>query len=158
MFQIGTKVFYPMHGAGIIKDIQDKEIFGVRKKYYIVQFPLNSMTVMLPVEHVEKVGLREIVDKNTISQLEFLLRSGEDPTEKSWNQRFRENANMLKSGDIFGLAQVVKSLTQRDREKGLSTGEKKMLEDARLYLTSEIALAKNIKQEQAIQFLEDAIP
>jgi CarD family transcriptional regulator len=157
LFQIGDRVFYPMHGAGIVKNIEDREVLGERKTYYILQFPINNMTVMLPTDNVERVGLREIVDKESLLEVESLLRKQEEASSDNWNQRFRQNANMLKSGDIFAAAQVFKSLILRNRQKALSTGEKKMLDDAKQYLISEIALVHNVKQEQATRILEEAV-
>lgn len=158
MFQVGDKVFYPMHGAGVIKNIEEREVLGMRKNYYILQFPLTNMTVMLPTDKVEKVGLRQIADNNRLNEIESFLRQKEEFATENWHQRYRENAVMLKNGDIYALAQVVKSLILRNRQKGLSTGEKKMLDDAKQYLVSEIALIKNIHQEQAFQFIEEVIP
>lgn len=157
MFQIGDKVFYPLHGAGVVQNIEEKEILGEKKHYYILHFPLNNMRIMLPIDLAKKVGLREIVDHRCLHEVETFLRKGDESSNQNWNQRFRENATMLKSGDIFQLAQVVKSLMLRNRQKGLSTGEKKMLDDAKQYLISEIVMIKNIRQEQALQFLEEAI-
>lgn len=158
LFQVGDKVFYPMHGAGVIRNIEEREVLGMRKNYYILQFPLTNMTVMLPIDKVEKVGLRQIADDNRLHEIESFLRQKEEFATENWHQRYRENAVMLKNGDIYALAQVVKSLILRNRHKGLSTGEKKMLDDAKQYLVSEIALIKNIQQEQAFQFIEEVIP
>ena len=147
-----------MHGAGIILNIEEREVLGIRKNYYILQFPITDMTVLLPMDKVGKVGLRGIVDKKSLKELETFLRKEEDLTNDNWQQRYRENVSILKNGDIFGLAQVVKSLIQRNRNKGLSTSEKKMLDDAKQYLVSEIALIKNIQEEQAVRFIEETIP
>jgi len=147
-----------MHGAGIILNIEEREVLGIRKNYYILQFPITDMTVLLPMDKVGKVGLRGIVDKKSLKEIETFLRKEEDLTNDNWQQRYRENVSILKNGDIFGLAQVVKSLIQRNRNKGLSTSEKKMLDDAKQYLVSEIALIKNIQEEQAVRFIEETIP
>ncbi|RKD24048.1 CarD family transcriptional regulator [Ammoniphilus oxalaticus] len=158
MFQVGDKIFYPMHGAGIIENIEEREVLGMRKNYYILQFPFTNMTILLPIDTVEKVGLREIVDKKSLRKVETFLREAESPTVDNWQQRYRENVSILKGGDIFGLAQVVKSLILRSRSRGLSNSEKRLLEDAKQYLISEIALIKNIEEEEADQFIEDTIP
>lgn len=147
-----------MHGAGIILNIEEREVLGIRKNYYILQFPITDMTVLLPMDKIEKVGLRGIVDKKSLKEIETYLRKDDDITNDNWQQRYRENVSILKNGDIFGLAQVVKSLIQRNRNKGLSTSEKKMLDDAKQYLVSEIALIKNIQEEQAVKFIEETIP
>lgn len=158
MFQVGDKIFYPMHGAGIVTNIEEREVLGIRKDYYILRFPLTDMTVLLPKDKIEKAGLRGIVDKKSLNEIESFLRKEEDVPSDNWQQRYRENISILKGGDIFGLAQVVKSLVQRNRNKGLSTSEKKMLDDAKQYLVSEIALIKNIQEDQVVKFIEETIP
>lgn len=146
-----------MHGAGIINKIEQKEVLGIQKTYYVLAFPLSQMTVMLPMDSAEKVGLREIADSTSVVEVMALLRHPENTQNENWNQRFRQNSLALKSGNILDLARVVKSLVLRHREKGLSTNEKRMLDEARQYLTSEIALANNLHIEQANNYIEDAI-
>jgi CarD family transcriptional regulator len=157
LFRVGDKVFYPMHGAGIIKQIEQKEILGTRKNYYVLQFPLSQMTVMLPTENATKVGLREVADPLSVLEVLTFLKHRENTPIDNWNQRFRENTSALKSGDIHSLARVVKSLVLRNRDKGLSTNEKKMLEEARQCLTSEIALVNDVLPDQANRVIEEAI-
>jgi len=157
MFQVGDKVVYPMHGAGIIEAIEEKEVLGECKRYYVMRLPINEMKVMVPCENMERVGLREVISEQALQKVLEVLRSRKATTSKNWNHRYRTNLEKIRSGDIFELAEVVRSLSQRDREKGLSTGERKMLENARQILLSEIALARGLEVEQANRFLDQVL-
>lgn len=154
MFDIGDKVVYPMHGAGIIEAIEEKEILGKKRKYYIMKMPLGDMKVMIPLDNVEDVGLREIIENREVEQVIAVLSDDISKMPKNWNRRYRANMDKIKSGDIYEVAMVVRNLTLRDREKGLSTGERKMLANAKQILVSEIVLAKD-KQEEAVETLID---
>jgi len=146
-----------MHGAGIIEAIEEKEVLGECKRYYVMRLPWNDMKVMVPCDNMERVGLREVISEQVLQQVLEVLRSRKTTTSKNWNHRYRTNMEKIRSGDIFELAEVVRSLSQRDREKGLSTGERKMLENARQILLSEIALARGLEVEQANRFLDQVL-
>lgn len=143
MFNIGDKVVYPMHGAGVIEAIEEKEILGARKKYYIMNIPIGEMKVMIPLDNVGNIGLREVIDDNGVEQVFSILRENHSKMSTNWNRRYRMNMEKIKSGDIYKVAEVVRNLMVREMEKGLSTGERKMLESARQILISELVLAKN---------------
>lgn len=143
MFNIGDKVVYPMHGAGIIEDIEEKEILGTKKRYYVMTIPVGDMKVMIPLDNVRQVGLREIIDGEEVEQVFSVLRDNHSKLSTNWNRRYRMNMEKIKSGDIFKVAEVVSSLMSREKDKGLSTGERKMLENARQILISELVLARN---------------
>lgn len=153
MFNIGDKVVYPMHGAGIIESIEEKEILGERKKYYIMRMPIGDMKVMVPMHNVESIGLREVVDEETVSEVLDRMRSQEIKDTSNWNRRYRSNLDKMKSGDIYEVADVVHSLMLRDAEKGLSTGERKMLDNAKQILISELALARDLNEDQAFELI-----
>lgn len=148
MFEIGDKVVYPMHGAGVIEAIEEKEVLGERQRYYIMKLPIGEMRVMIPMANVENVGLREVVDQEGIDRVFEILQGKETKMSSNWNRRYRNNMEKIKSGDIFEVAEVVRNLAIRDREKGLSTGERKMLDGARQILISELALAQDTTAEQ----------
>jgi len=149
MFKIGDKVVYPMHGAGVIEAIEEKEILGKKRKYYIMKMPIGNMKVMIPLESVEEVGLRQVVDKEDIERVISILKNKVSPDMSSnWNRRYKTNLEKIKNGDIFEVAEVVRNLIYREKEKGLSTGERKMLENARRILISEIVLAQGQEEEQ----------
>ena len=155
MFKIGDKVVYPMHGAGIIEAIEEKEVLGTKRKYYIMRMPIGNMKVMVPLDNVQQVGLRSVVGIEDIEAVMGLLRQQDTEMSTNWNHRYRANMEKIKSGDIFEVAEVVRNLLHRDKDKGLSTGERKMLENARQILVSEMVLAQDKEEEQVESFLED---
>ncbi|TCS81575.1 CarD family transcriptional regulator [Tepidibacillus fermentans] len=157
MFNVGDKVVYPMHGAGIIEAIEEKEILGEKKRYYIMRMPIGDMKVMVPIQNVEEIGLRQVVDEKVIDKVITLLKLDSTDQSTNWNRRYRANMDKMKSGDIYEIADVVRNLMLRDREKGLSTGERKMLDNARVILISELVLAKDLKEEDAIALLDNII-
>jgi CarD family transcriptional regulator len=150
MFRIGDKVVYPMHGAGIIEGVEEKEILGEKRKYFILRLPLKNMKVMLPVDNVETIGLREIIQDDAIDEVFSVLREEGVELQQNWNRRYRNNMEKVKSGDIFEVAMVVRDLIHMEREKGLSTGERKMLNNTKQILISEIVLVME-QDEKAIE-------
>lgn len=157
MFDIGDKIVYPMHGAGIIVAIEEKEVLGEKRKYYIMKMPIGDMKVMVPVDNVEDIGIREIVENDDIDRVFAVLSGNQTKMPQNWNRRYRINMDKIKSGNIFEIASVVRNLMIRDREKGLSTGERKMLNSAKQMLVSEIVLAKEIEQEETERLIDEAI-
>ncbi|HHV25879.1 CarD family transcriptional regulator [Anaerosalibacter bizertensis] len=157
MFDIGDKIVYPMHGAGIIVAIEEKEVLGKKRKYYIMKMPIGDMKVMVPVDNVEDIGIREIVENDDIDRVFAVLSGNQTKMPQNWNRRYRINMDKIKSGNIFEIASVVRNLMIRDREKGLSTGERKMLNSAKQMLVSEIVLAKEIEQEETEKLIDEAI-
>jgi len=157
MFVIGDKIVYPMHGAGIIEDIEEKEILGDTGSYYILKLPIGNMKLMIPVKNFQELGLRDIVDEKTIDEVVTVLGRGQDEEENNWNKRYRKNMDKIKTGDIYMVAEVVRNLHLLDAEKGLSTGEKKMLNNAKQILVSEFVLVKNMSKEDVEQYINDNI-
>ncbi|MDD4657430.1 MAG: CarD family transcriptional regulator [Eubacteriales bacterium] len=153
MFKVGDKVVYPMHGAGIIEAIETKEILGKVKQYYVLRMPIGDMKVMIPVSTVGDAGLRQVIDTEAVQQVLDVLRKKRVASTANWNRRYRAHLEKLKTGDVFAIAEVVRNLTCRDKEKGLSTCERKMLDTARQILVSELALAKDIDQDGAMNLL-----
>ena len=156
MFNIGDKVVYPMHGAGIIEAIEEKEILGEKQKYYIMKMPIGNMKVMIPLNHIEDIGIREVAREDEIQEVFNVLQGQESKMSSNWNRRYRANMDKIRSGDILQVAEVVRNLSLREKEKGLSTGERKMLENAKHILISEIVLSKNIQEDEALQMIENA--
>ncbi|MDI6872198.1 MAG: CarD family transcriptional regulator [Bacillota bacterium] len=148
MFNIGDRVVYPMHGAGVIEAIEEREVLGERQKYYIMKLPIGDMRVMIPTRSVNEVGLRQVIDAAGVERVFEVLRGQQTKMSSNWNRRYRANMEKIKSGDIYEVAEVVRNLTLRDHEKGLSTGERKMLENSRQILVSEIVLAMNSDEDQ----------
>ncbi len=154
MFNIGDKVVYPMHGAGIIEGIEEREISGEKLNYYVIKLPMGEMKAMIPLNKVNEVGLRQIIDEQEILKVFDVLQNETSNMPLNWNHRYRINLEKIKSGSIFEVAEVVRNLASRDRQKGLSTGEKKMLENARRILLSELVLAKNVAENQMEEILD----
>lgn len=149
MFDIGDKIVYPMHGAGTIVSIEEREILGEKRKYYTMIMPIGDMKVMIPVDSVEEIGIREVVNLEELDEVKTILSGQKDQMSQNWNKRYRNNMEKIKSGDICEVASVVRNLILMDDEKGLSTGERKMLNNAKQILVSEIALVKNLNKEEA---------
>lgn len=155
MFKIGDKVVYPMHGAGVIEAIEEKEVLGKKRKYYIMRMPIGNMKVMVPLDNVNEVGLRRVVGMEDIENVMAILKQEDTDMSSNWNRRYRANMEKIKTGNIFEVAEVVRNLVHRDKDKGLSTGERKMLENARQILISEMVLAQGKEEEQVESLLED---
>ncbi|MEA4870025.1 RNA polymerase-binding transcription factor CarD [bioreactor metagenome] len=149
MFQIGDMVCYPMHGVGQIESVQDQTVLGETTQYYLLRFVMGRMTAMVPVASAEAVGLRRLVCPADCEQvIAFLTEDGCSNESDNWNQRYRDNLNKLRVGDIFGVADVVKCLIHRDREKGLSAGERKMYLTARQVLLAELSASSGKEESE----------
>ncbi|MBE6082541.1 CarD family transcriptional regulator [Acidilutibacter cellobiosedens] len=157
MFNIGDKIVYPMHGAGIIIAIEEKEILGEKRKYYIMKMPIGDMRVMIPVDNIEEIGIREIISDKEIKEVFNVLKGNITKMPQNWNRRYRLNMNKIKSGNVFEIASVVRNLMIRDKQKGLSTGERKMLNSAKQMLISEIVLVVGRDPEEAEELIEEAV-
>ncbi len=157
MFNLGDKVVYPMHGAGVIETVEQKEILGEIKSYYVLKMPVGEMKLMIPVDNVNNIGLRNVIGEEAVERVYDILRQSAVLNDSNWNKRFRDNMIKMKTGDIFEVAQVVRDLTYRDRERGLSTGEKKMLVSAKQMLISELALSTNKDGKGIQEFLDNII-
>lgn len=148
MFNIGDKVVYPHHGAGIIERIEEKHVLSETKTYYIVRLSQGQLTVMVPSESVSDVGLRSIISPDQAENVLAVLSDDQTKMPKDWNRRFKKNREKIKSGDVFEVAEVVRNLTIRDLEVGLSTGEKRMLSRARQILISELVFALDADEDR----------
>ncbi len=157
MFTIGDKVVYPMHGAGIIEGIEEKKILGESRRYYILKVPFGDMKIMIPVSNTEDVGVRNIVSEDELGPVIELLGCKVSAMSDNWNKRYRENMEKLKTGDIEEVAEVVRNLMLTDREKRLSTGERKMLSNAKQILISEMILVSRIDQNEANKIINEAV-
>ena len=141
MLAIGDKVVYPMHGAGVIEAIEEHEVLGLRQNYYVLTMPYGAMKVMIPMQNVDHVGLREVIGKPDISKVREVLQAAPVRVTANWNRRFNINLSKIKTGSIFEVAEVVRNLMLQDKEKKLSTGERRLLDIAKQILISELVLA-----------------
>ena len=157
MYKIGDKVVYPMHGAGTIEEIEEKKILGELREYYVLNIPSVDMKIMIPVDNCDKIGVRDVISKAEVETVMGVLGGETTPMESNWNRRYRENMEKLKTGDILQVAEVVRNLMRSDRRKRLSTGEKKMLTNARQILISEIILAGDMDAESAEGLIEETV-
>ena len=157
MFEVGDKVVYPHHGAGTVVKREKREVLGQTREYLTIQILHNDMTVNVPVENAEQVGLRTVIDEDLVNTVVKALTGGSTEMPKNWNRRFKHNRDKMKTGDIFELAEVVKNLSLRDHEKGLSTGEKQMFVKAKKILASELMYAKAVDEDEAAEWLEGVL-
>ena len=148
MFEIGDYIAHPMHGAGVIESIVTKKINGAERDYYVLKLPVGDMVVMVPVEGCESIGVRAIISDSDARKVLDSFSGLEICMTQNWNKRYRENMDKLKSGDLLEVASVVKGLMCRDNERGLSTGERKMLHSAKQILISELVIAMSSDYEQ----------
>lgn len=148
MYSVGDKIVYPMHGAGVIEAIEEREILGHKQDYYILKMPIGDMKVMIPIQSIDEIGVREVIDRKDVDRVLAMFSDHSHCCTSNWSKRYRENMVKIRSGNIFEVADVVKTLMLRDREKGLSTGERKMLSSAKQILISELILAKDMKPNE----------
>jgi CarD family transcriptional regulator len=157
LYKVGDKVVYPHHGAGTVVKREKKEVLGEKREYLTIKILHNDMTVNVPAENAELVGLRKVIDEEAVKKVVKYLTSGGTEMPKNWNRRFKHNRDKMKTGDIYELAEVVRNLALRDVEKGLSTGEKQMYVKAKKILASELMYAKNMTEDEALEWLEETL-
>jgi CarD family transcriptional regulator len=157
LYDVGDKVVYPHHGAGTVVKKEVREVLGEQREYLTIQILHNDMTVNVPCENVEKVGLRKVIDEEAVELVVKALTGDGTTMPKNWNRRFKHNRDKMKTGNIFELAEVVRNLSLRDHEKGLSTGEKQMFVKAKKILASELMYAKDMDEDEAAVWLDDVL-
>lgn len=156
MFNVGDKIVHPMHGAGTISAIEEKNICNEKEEYYIISMP-GEVKVMVPIAKAEQIGVRNIIGESEVSKVLEILEEDETEMSNNWNKRYRDNMDKMRSGNIYEVADVVRNLSFKQKEKGLSTGEKKMLNNAKQILVSELVLAENSSKEEVEKLVENKI-
>lgn len=156
MFKVGDKIVYPMHGAGVIETIEERSILDEKQSYYIIKMP-GEVKVMVPTAKAEEIGVRNIIDKETAGKVINVLEQDSTEMSMKWNKRYRDNVEKMKSGDIFEVADIVRNLSFKQKDKGLSTTEKKMLLNAKQILVSELVLAESKGKEEIESLVENKI-
>ena len=157
MFNVGDNIVYPMHGAGTIDAIEEKEILGEKHQYYVIKMP-GEVKIMVPTAKAESMGVRSVIDGQSANKVLQLLEQDETEMSDNWNKRYRENLDKMKTGDIYQVADVVRNLSIKQKEKGsLSTGEKKMLNNAKLILVSELVLAEHASKDEIEKLVDNKI-
>ena len=157
MYKVGDKIVYPMHGAGVIEAIEERDIFDEMNTFYIMQIVSEGLQILIPTDKVDEIGVRSIVSSDVIDEMLESMKAPMDEMEKNWNRRYRNNLEYLKTGDIFVVARVVKNLILLDRKKGLSTGEKKMLNNARNFIVSEMELIEKRDKDDIIDLINESV-
>ena len=156
MFNVGDKIVHPMHGAGTISAIEEKNIGNETEEYYIISMP-GEVKVMVPIAKAEQIGVRNIIGEGEVSKVLGILEEDETEMSNNWNKRYRDNMDKMRSGNVYEVADVVRNLSFKQKEKGLSTGEKKMLNNAKQILISELVLAEHSSKEEIEQLVENKI-
>ena len=157
MYKVGDKVVYPHHGAGTVVKKESRDVLGQKREYLTIKILHNDMTVNVPTENADKVGLRKVIDEEMVTKVLKALTGNGTNMPKNWNRRFKHNRDKMKTGDIFELAEVVRNLSLRDHEKGLSTGEKQMFVKAKKILASELMYAKDMEEDEAAEWLDGVL-
>lgn len=157
MFEVGDKVVYPHHGAGVVIQKESRNILGEDREYLTIKILHNDMTVMVPADNVDKAGLRKVIGEDTVEEVLAVIQGDGTKMPKNWNRRFKHNRDKMKTGDVFELAEVVRNLSIREGDKGLSTGEKQMFGKAKKILSSELMYAKDISEDDADAYLDELL-
>lgn len=157
MFSIGDRVVHPLHGAGIIEGITQERLAGKLGQYYVFHMAAGGLTLKIPTENYGAVGLRAPLSREEMERLLEKIPHLEANMTNNWNRRYRENMEKLKSGDLLEVARVIKGLMLRELKQGLSTGERKMLHNAKQILLSELVFVKAVPYETAEGLLQAAV-
>ena len=156
-FDVGDKVVYPHHGAAVIEKREKREAFGEKREYLVLKVAYGDLTLMVPADNTDEVGLREVINDEEVEEVFAVLRKKEARMPTNWSRRYKNHVEKLKSGDIYQVAEVVRNLTIREKDKGLSAGEKRMLARARQILVSELTFALNVDEETAEDKLDEVL-
>jgi len=156
MFEVGDCIVHPMHGAGVVEALERR---GEKQQvYYSLRLPAANLKVLIPADNTEEIGVRRVIDKEEItSVLNVLKRKDQGKFIPNWNHRYRANLDKIRTGNIFAVAEVVSSLMRQDKKKGLSSGEKRMLESAFQILSSELVLAGKMEPTKVEALIKDAV-
>ncbi|PFZ22226.1 transcription factor YdeB [Bacillus wiedmannii] len=152
MFQIGDNIVYPMHGAGIIEAIEEKEFSGKKQQYYVIKMSISNMKVMIPMGKILSSSIRPVTDILALKHIIHIFQHGESDRLLPWKQRYKVNTDKIKTGEIQEGAEVVRDLMRMKKEKALNTSEKTMLDNAHEFLISELGLIKGITENQIKSF------
>ena len=156
-FKVGDRVVYPHHGAAVIEKKETLEVAGEKREYLILKIAHGDMTLSVPTDKVDEVGMRPPISAEDVDDLFQLLGKKDVREPTNWSRRFKNHQEKLKSGDVYQVAEVVRNLALRDVSKGLSAGEKSMLMKARQVLVSELSFALNVSEDDALEKLSAAL-
>ena len=156
-FKVGDRVVYPHHGAAVIKKKQSMDVAGEKKEYFVLQMAHGDLTLSVPVDKADEVGMRPPISKSDVEDLFRLIGKRDVREPANWSRRFKNHQEKLKSGDVYQVAEVVRNLAARNRDAALSAAERTMYERARINLVSEIAPALHVSNEEAERYLDEAL-
>ncbi|GAB3818652.1 CarD family transcriptional regulator [Tessaracoccus terricola] len=157
-FSVGETVVYPNHGAAVIEDLETRQIKGEDKLYLVLRIiGQNDLVVRVPAQNLDLVGVRDVVDAEGLERVFNVLRAEHTEEPTNWSRRFKANLEKLHSGNVIKVSEVVRDLWRRDRDKGLSAGEKRMLAKARTILVAELALAEDVAEDRAEHLLDEVL-
>ncbi|MHB1613885.1 MAG: CarD family transcriptional regulator [Actinomycetes bacterium] len=156
-FKVGDTVVYPHHGAALIESIESRTVRGEDKIYLVLKVAQGDLTVMVPADNVDLVGVRDVVGQEGLERVFEVLRAPHTEEPTNWSRRYKANLEKLASGDVIKVSEVVRDLWRRERDRGLSAGEKRMLAKARQILVSELALAENTNADKAESMLDEVL-
>ncbi|MCL2406815.1 MAG: CarD family transcriptional regulator [Defluviitaleaceae bacterium] len=157
MFTVGDRVVYPLHGAGVIEGLEEKKIDGSTQNYYILRLPIGNLTIMVSVKNAANTGVRPIMEGEELLEAMATVVTRPVVMNENWNLRYKENMDKLRTGIIGEAAEVFRNLRLRERERGLSTVEKKMLSTVKQIIISEIILSHGIDKTEAEELLENVV-
>ncbi|MBM4295298.1 MAG: CarD family transcriptional regulator [Deltaproteobacteria bacterium] len=158
MFRVGQLAVYPAHGVGVIESVQERDMSGAMEKFYIMRLLDSEMIIMIPIGNARNIGLRNIIDANTVSKVyEILQQRPPRLINQTWNRRYRDYMDKIKTGSPFRVAEVLRDLTLLKSEKDLSFGERKMLDTAKSLLIKELSLVHNTKEEEIESQLQELL-
>lgn len=157
-FDVGDRVVYPYHGAAVIEKREEKDVFGENREYLVLRFACGGLTLMVPADNTDEVGLREVIDDEEVEEVFAVLRKKEARMPTNWSRRYKNHVAKVKSGDVYQLAEVIRNLSIRDKDKGLSSAaEKGMLKSARQIMVSELTFAIGVSEEEVEEKLNEAL-
>ena len=156
-FEVGDKVVYPHHGAAVIEKREEMNLLGETREYLVLKLAFGDLTLKVPVDKAEEVGIREVINDEEVEEVFAVLRKKDARMPTNWSRRYKNHVEKLKSGDIYQVAEVVRNLSIRDKDKGLSAGEKRMLSKARQILVSELTFALGVSESEAEAKLDEAL-
>jgi len=157
VYRKGDTVVHPEHGAAVIEDLRERDFLGEKKKYFVLRLAYGDLTLMVPADNTQAVGLRRVVARAEVKKVLAVLREDESKMASNWSRRFKNNIEKLHSGDPYQVAEVVRNLSIRDKDKGLSAGEKRMLAKARQILVSELVFAMDASEEEADHMIDKVL-
>ena len=156
-FKVGDRVVYPHHGAAVIEKNETRDVFGAKTEYFVLKVAHGDLTLAVPADKAEEVGMRPPISADDVDDLFHLLSKKDVREPTNWSRRFKNHQEKLKSGDVYQVAEVVRNLALREATKGLSAGEKAMLVKARSVLVSELSFALNLSEDDALKKLEEQL-